>query len=58
MLNKGSGSGSGSGSLLFVKDLKEFKKKKVQYFIIFNDLPPIWETYFFIELKNVQVGVR
>ncbi len=36
------GSGSRSVSLLFIKDIKKFRKK-VQHFIMFNDLLPVWQ---------------
>jgi hypothetical protein len=54
-VNSGSGSISGSGSLLYIKELKKFKKK-VQYFIIFNDLLPVGQHIFFIGHKSVQIG--
>jgi hypothetical protein len=57
ILNYESGSGSGSGSFLFIKDLKKMRKK-VQYFIILNDLLRyryLFDKKIFIGNTNVQV---
>jgi hypothetical protein len=44
----------GSGSLLLIKDSKKFKEKS-KYFIIFNDLLPLFDNIIFFKgLKNAQ----
>ena len=52
------GSGSNSGSFLFIKDLKQFYRKKImvakEVFVNYHDFNPVWVQHASIYVKKYQ----